>query len=236
MRTVTNTKLITRNAKIGQYTTLAAFAILGIGIYLSFTMMEQTVYIISCLLVGFLLSQLGTYFVNRWGRRPRPDEILDRNLKGLGREYTLYHYTTPTSHLLVGPAGIWVLMPYYQNGTVTYERKRWRIRGGGFAQSYLRIFGQDGLGRPDLEADAEVQSIKHYLTRLLPSGTEVPPVQAALVFAHPKIELSVGDASLPAMKARELKEFLRTRGKGKALGDLLLETLRKSLPQPERGE
>lgn len=32
-------------------------------------------------------------------------------------------------------------------------------------QSYMRIFGQEGIGRPDLEAETEVAAIKNFLAK-----------------------------------------------------------------------
>jgi hypothetical protein len=177
MKIVTNTKLIKRNAKIGQFTTLAALGVLGIGLYLTFAKPEKFAYSLACLLFGFFLSQIGIYFGNRWGRSPRPDELINKNMKGLGREYTVYHFSTPASHFLVGPAGLWVILPYYQGGVILYDGKRWRSKGGGFARSYMRIFGQESMGRPELETDTEVQSVKRYLERLLPEGTAVPEIR-----------------------------------------------------------
>lgn len=233
MKTISNTKLIRRNAKIGQYTSLGALAILGVGLYISFKMPDKFAYTLGALLLGFFLSQVGMYFSNRWGRSPRSDEIIDKSLKGLGREYSIYHFITPVSHLLVGPAGIWALMPYFLSGTVSYEKKRWRVKGGGFTQLYLRIFGQDNIGRPDLESDAEIGSAKRYLKRVLPEGTEVPQVQAMLLFTNPKVELKVNDAPLPAMMPKDLKEFLRLKGKEKSIGEMTLDLIRKALPKPE---
>jgi hypothetical protein len=188
------------------------------------------------LLLGFLLSQVGTHFSSKWGRNPPPDEIIDKSLKGLGRDYSIYHFVTPVAHLLVGPAGIWTISPYYQTGSVIYDKKRWRARGGGFIQGYLRLFGQDSIGRPDLESDAEVESAKKYLGRVLPAGTEVPNVRAALLFVNPKVELQVNDAPLPAMTPKDLKEFLRDESKSRPIGEMTLDLIRKSLPQPNREE
>jgi len=236
MKIVTNSKLVRRNAKIGQYTSLGALVVLGIGLYITFTMPDKFSYSLMALLLGFFMSQVGIYFTNRWGRSPRPDEIIDKSLKGLGREYSVYHYVTPVAHLLVGPAGVWALMPYYQSGVVTYQKNRWRAKGGGFIQSYLRIFGQENIGRPDLESNAEVESAKRYLKRVLPDGTELPPVNAALLFAHPKVQLQVQDAPLPALTPKDLKDFLRGKGKEEPLDETLLETIRGALPAPEREE
>ncbi len=132
MKIVSNSKLIKRNAKIGQYTSTGALIVLGIGLYLSFAQPNKFAFSLGALLVGFFLSQVGMYFSNKWGRNPRPDEVIDKSLKGLGRDYTIYHFVTPVSHLLVGPAGIWTITPHYQTGTVIYDKKRWRAKGGGF--------------------------------------------------------------------------------------------------------
>ena len=70
MKTVTNAKLIKRNAKIGQYTSLGALVVLGIGLYFSFAMKEKYIYSFVALILGFLMSQVGINFTNRWGRNP----------------------------------------------------------------------------------------------------------------------------------------------------------------------
>ncbi len=212
MKIVSNEKLIKRNARIGQITSLLSLGVLGAGMYVSFTMPEQFNLAIGALLVGFLLSQVGIYFGNRWGRSPRPDEQLDRGLKGLPGDYTLYHYSTPVANLLVGPAGIWVLMPYHQRGRISYDGKRWRVKGGGFAQSYMRLFGQESVGRPDLEAGAEIDKLKRHLSKQMP-GQEIPPIQAALVFTDENADIQAEDAPVPTMPLKKLKPFIRKQAK-----------------------
>jgi hypothetical protein len=236
MKVVTNTKLIKRNAKIGQVTSIAALVVLGIGLYISFKMPDKFAYSLGALLIGFFMSQIGMYYGNRWGRSPRPDEMIDKGLKGLGREYTVYHYVTATPHLLVGPAGIWTLMPYYQSGRIVYEKKRWKSRGGGFLQSYLRLFGQENIGRPEIESESGIESIKRYLTRILPEGSEIPPIRSLLLFTSSKVELNVEDAPLPTITPKDLKDFLREKSKERPIGDLMLDLLLRVLPKPEREE
>ena len=70
MKIISNDKLIKRNATIGQVTSLSSLVILGIGMYISFKSPEYFNISIGALLVGFILSQVGIYFGNRWGRRP----------------------------------------------------------------------------------------------------------------------------------------------------------------------
>ncbi len=236
MKVVTNSKLIKRNAKIGQYTSIGALVILGIGLYISFKMPDKFVYSLLALLLGFLMSQIGMYYGNRWGRSPRPDELIDKALKGLGREYTVYHYVTAASHLLAGPAGIWTLMPYYQSGKIVYEKKRWKSKGGGFLQSYLRLFGQENMGHPEIESETEIEATKRYLSKILPEGSEVPPIKALLLFTSPKAELNVEGAPLPAITPKDLKDFMRERSKDDPIRELMLDTILKALPKPEREE
>jgi hypothetical protein len=73
MKIIKNEKMIKRNSKIGQYTSLGALVVLGVGMYISFTMPELFVWAVGALLLGFTLTQVGMYFGNRWGRSPRPD-------------------------------------------------------------------------------------------------------------------------------------------------------------------
>jgi len=216
MKIIKNEKLIKRNSKIGQYTSLGALAVLGVGMYISFTRPELFVWAVGALLVGFTLTQIGMYFGNRWGRSPRPDEKLDAGLKGLTKDYSLYHWTTPVSHLLVGPAGIWVLLPYHQRGQVSYSKNRWRMKGGGFLQGYMRIFGQEGIGRPDLEAETEINSIHKALAKELEED-KIPKIQALLIFTNEEAQISADDAPLPALPLKKLKEFIRQRAKEKPI-------------------
>ncbi len=229
MNIITNEKLIKRNTRIAQIVGLAGLVAIIASMVLLFTMPEQIGITWGVLLVGFLLSQVGIYFTNRWGRRPRPDEHLTNALKGLGKDYALFHYTTPTPHLLVGPAGLWVLLPHYQRGTITYERGRWRQRGGGFLLNYMKIFGQEGLGRPDLEVEAETESIQRFLRKLMPDA-EIPPVQAALVFTNEAANLvNLDEAPVPTLPAKKLKEFIRKTAKTRPLSTVKVKEIQDVL-------
>jgi hypothetical protein len=219
MNIIRNEKLIKRNARIAQFTMIAGLAVLAGGMYYSFRYPEQFGVSLGALMLGFLFSQVGIFFMNRWGRRPRPDEQIDQALKGLDKRYTLYHYTSPVSHLLVGPAGVWVLKPQHQRGVISYERGRWRQRGGGLALQYLKIFAQEGLGRPDMEVLQEIERIQKYLDKALPEET-VPPIRAALVFTHPDVQIEMPeDAQPPAetVPLGKLKDLIRKSAKAKSL-------------------
>ena len=226
MKIVRNEKLISRNSQIGKITTILSLAVLGGGMYLTFTRPELGNYALTALLVGFLLSQVGIYYSNRWGRRPRPDEIIDTALKGFGDAYHLYHYTTRVSHLLIGPAGVWVLIPKHQSGTIVYSKNRWRKTGVGIFGAYLNIFAQEGLGRPDIEIGSEIEAMQRYFDKKMPDQ-EIPAIQAALIFNHPKVNILVENAPSPTLLAKQLKDHLRKEAKTKPISSEMIATLQK---------
>jgi hypothetical protein len=230
MKIIKNEKLIKRNGKIGSWLSIAALVVLGIGMYISLARQDLFIYALIALIIGFVMTQVGMYLGNRYGRRPRPDEKLDAGLKGLTGDYTLYHYMTPASHLLVGPSGLWLLMPYHQRGQVVFRKNRWRMSGGGFIQSYMRIFGQESLGRPDIEIDKEASSLQKYLTKRL-DGTELPEIRPALVFTSDEVEIDPEGADIPALKAKQLKDFIRQKAKEKPIGQMQLTAVKAALPE-----
>ncbi|MBI4761071.1 MAG: hypothetical protein ACOYYF_05410 [Chloroflexota bacterium] len=230
MKIIKNEKLIQRNRQIGQWTSLAALIVLGLGMYISFTRTDLFAYSLAALLIGFTLTQIGMYLGNRYGRSPRPDEKLDAGLKGLQNEFAIYHYTTPASHLLVGPAGIWVLLPYHQRGKVTYHKNRWRMSGGGFLQAYMRLFGQEGLGRPDIELESEISALKKHLAKRM-DETQIPPINAMMVFISDDVEIDAADAPIPAMKLKDIKEFFRKKAKEKPIVQMQLEAVKAALTE-----
>jgi len=210
MKIITNQKLIDRNAKIGRYSGIASLLILGGGMYLSFRFQEQVWYSLAALVLGFTLSQVSIFYSNRFGSSPRPDQRLNDALKGLDDRYAIYHYSSPVSHLLVGPAGIWTLLPYQQKGTITYDegKGRWKRKGGNI---YLKFFAQDSLGRPSLEVDAARENVSEYLADI--PGFDPPQVRAALVFTHQEAEVQAEEAPHPTLHALQLKKELRKQAK-----------------------
>ena len=232
MKVITNDKLIKRNGTLGKYLTFGALIILFGG--MAITWLRSDLFWLSWigLLLGIILWQIGLFFTNRWGRSPRPDEIITRSLKGLTSDYALYHYNTPVSHLLVGPAGIWAILPYYQRGTITYEKNRWKQRGGGFGLAYLKIFAQEGLGRPDLDAQADVEKLTAFLKEA--NVGDHPEVCPVMVFVDKRAQLQVEGAPIPALMAADLKDFIRKKAKENTLPREWMDSLKAALPQEEK--
>jgi len=234
MKIVKNEKLIKRNSTIGQWTSFAALIVLGLGMYISLTNTNSNAkpqyftYSLVCLGVGFAMTQIGMYMGSRWGRSPRPDEKIDAGLKGLHSEFVLYHFSSPVSHLLVGPSGVWSLLPYHQNGKIRFEKNRWKLSGGGFLQGYMRIFGQEGIGRPELEAENSIHIMEKFFSKKL-EGLAIPEIKPILLFTGNEVEVDPGDSQIPALKLKQLKEFLRQGSKTRTLSSLQLEEINQAL-------
>lgn len=216
MKIFINEKLIKRNSRTGRIASYVGLAVMAGSMFITFRYPQWITLAYLLLFGGLALSQLGLYYGNRWGRRPRPDEQIDQALEGLDNRFALYHYYTPTRHLLVGPPGIWIILPYYQAGKIVYEKGRWKQKGGGFIEGYKRAFFQEGLGRPDLDIPAEVQSIGKFLKKKLPD-TEVPDPKVVLVFTNQRADIEIENAPVPTVSASKLKETIRKAGKEKPM-------------------
>ncbi|NWG06814.1 MAG: hypothetical protein HXY35_09035 [Chloroflexi bacterium] len=230
MKIIKNEKLIKRNGQIGNWLSLGALVVLGIGMYISIQRTDLFIYALIALLVGFTMTQIGMYMGNRYGRSPRPDEKLDAGLKGLQNEFVIYHYNTPASHLLVGPAGVWLLFPYHQRGRVTFKKNRWQMSGGGFFQWYMRIFGQEGIGRPDIEIDNEVRALRKFFSKQMDDST-IPDINAMMVFTSDNVEIEPADTPIPAMRLKQIKDFFRQKAKEKPISQEQLAAIKAALPE-----
>ena len=244
MKIVIDQKKVNRYRKIGQYTSLAALAVLLGGFVIAISQIITTfqtgpdvpqldesmlTYSYLAMFIGLVLTQISLYFGNRWGKRELVDQTITNNLKGLDDRYTLYHYTAPVPHLLVGPSGILVITPMYQAGKITYERNRFRQSGVRF---FSRLFGQEGIGRPDLEAQGYLQDLDRFIQKNLPEGKPLEPF-AAIVFTNPKVNLQIEGAPYPTIPVDKLKDFVRRKAKEQMASMDKLQPLLAELPQPD---
>ncbi|MGI6741817.1 MAG: hypothetical protein ACOX7C_10180 [Brevefilum sp.] len=206
MKQVTNEKLIKRNKTIGNVTTIAGLAILGTGLVLNFNPTpSKTMYSFIALIVGFVVAQISTFYVSKFGRSPRFDEVISTNLSKLNNDYTLYVYSSPVSMLLVGPSGLWIPIPLTASGEIYYDNK-WKQRGGSFL---LKLFGQESIGRPGLDAQASVDKVTDLLRKSF-NENEMPSITSIFVLMNPKGEIGeVEHAPTAIVKPDGLRRHIR---------------------------
>ncbi|MCJ7624337.1 MAG: hypothetical protein MUO76_12605 [Anaerolineaceae bacterium] len=104
-----------------------------------------------------------------------------------------------------------VIEPYHHTGIITYDtdKKRWKQKGGNL---YLKIFAQEGLGRPDIEIKNHKNDIKKFFEANLPDQV-IPETDTILVFTNEKVEVQTESPSEVTLTAKKLKEFVRKKGK-----------------------
>jgi hypothetical protein len=157
------------------------------------------------LLIGWILSQAGIYYAQRFIRSPRPDEVLDDALQKVAKDGRLYHYVLPAPHVLLLPTGIIVITAKYQGGNISVEGDKWKQSGVGLR----RFFGQEGLGNPTKDAKHNVGAIAHFLKKNAPEVEEVP-VAAIIVFTTKGIKnLDLKRSTIPAMHYTKIKGYLK---------------------------
>ena len=243
MKIITNEKKLNIYKKIGSYTMLAGMVVLVGGLVVSVNQIisgyqnPQNLptnseamfnYSTIAMFVGLIMTEISMYFNNRWGRKPTLDEKISLSLKGLDDRYVVYHYRGPVPSLLLGPSGIWVLVPMYQHGTITYEKGSYRQAG---ITWFVRLFYQEGIGRPDLIARSNIQSMEKFIQKNLPDA-KLPPIQTAIVFTAPNANVQVGeDAPIPAMHADKLKDFIRRKAKEQPVNPSAIQKLLAALPE-----
>ena len=233
MKLSINNKLIERNKKIAQITLFASLALLTIGFIWTLRNTEPSKSVIGYLILipAYLLVQISIFMANRWGKSPRPDEIVVRALKGLDDRYTLYNFTTGVPHLLVGPIGAWIINPYHHKGEISYnpEKNQYLQKGG--PNFITKYFAQEGL--PNITR--EVFSLKRDLNKYFDKNSiqiDEEPLVVNLFYSD-DIVLLTNKAPEINLKSDKLKVFIRKYVKKANISPGKIEKLRSHLPKPE---
>ena len=103
--------------------------------------------------IGFIFASVGSYYINRFARRrwkgtktlARPDELLERSLKGFDNKYGYFAWSLPAHYLLAGPCGVIIFAARSDKGRVTVEGENWREP---FSLGRIfTVFAREGLGQ-----------------------------------------------------------------------------------------
>ena len=232
MKISNNYPLIKKYKKISQLVLYASLVLLVIGLVWSITGADITQYTMAYLVLipAYLLVQISIYLANKWGRSPRPDEIIEQSLKGLNDQYTLYNYNTGVPHLLVGPAGIWIIKPYHQFGTISFNSDKNRYEQKGGANFIAKLFGQEGLTDILRESKNALRDFDAFnMKRNI--NIDVKP-KVVNIFYSEKAEVLSKNAPEATIHSDKLKDMLRSQAKTSALRDEKINLIRKQLPDP----
>jgi hypothetical protein len=217
MRTVNNTRLIKRRARVAQIFNVGGIAVLGIGLAISLLRPQYSIYTLVLLIIGVAASQYGIANAYRYSRKPRPDEELADALKGLDDRHRLYNYILPAYHVLLTPKQLYVLIARGVAGKIVCEGRKWHHDRRFSLGRVLRIFNPENLGNPVREAEWDREALEGWLQQHA-EGLKVT-VEPVVVFTSPQVDLDLRSPSVRPIKAKALKDALRKSDTAGLSGD-----------------
>lgn len=257
MKIYRNVAEINRREQIGRRFSMVGLLILFIGLLASFVpnwyppdeeiasqigrfLQANWVYIsFVALPAGFICASIGSFYINRFARRrwpgrkalERPDEVLERGLKGLDDKYAYFAWSLPANYVLMGPCGILVFVLRSDKGKITVDGERWREP---FRLSRIfTVFAREGVGNPSRDLDDQKEKLHKLLQEADAAEGEQAltdvPMEGVAVFLNPDIELDIKSSSLPVLRGDQLKGFIRRKAKEANVNSSTLRRLRSHL-------
>lgn len=172
--------------------------------------------------LGFIFASFGSYFINRFARRrwpgsksiARPDEVLERSMKGFDDKYAYFAWSLPANYVLVGPSGITVMAVRSDRSKVTVQGDRWREPFS--IGRFFTVFAREGVGNPTLELEDQIRKLRALLEQApLPQGesADAIPIMPVAVFLNPEMQIKLENPSITVLRADQLKDYIRRRAK-----------------------
>lgn len=155
------------------------------------------------LVVGLISAVSAVRLTNQWVRTPRPEEVLDEGLKGLGNNYILFHYWLPAHHVLVAPQGVFCITVCAQNGAFGVRGDRWYTRVGLLAR-LLQFFRQEQIGNPTRDATRSAVRVEFWIDRVIPDADVT--VEPVVVFTAPGATFEAEAPTIPVLYADSQRE------------------------------
>ncbi len=204
MRLVINDKLAERRSRAAQRALtigiMLLLSALGASFYPRYVLLAYPL-----MLLATILLTWATRTGDKWSGDSRSDKVLAKVLKGLDHRHRLYSYLLPAEHVLLSPAGIFVLKVKRQDGEISCHSGKWRRRFS--LGRLLRMLSEEQLGNPTKQARLETGKLRRFVASHLPD-VDVP-IQPVIVFINPRAELDVVEPTMPAMLLSALKAYLR---------------------------
>jgi hypothetical protein len=203
MRVFVNQPRLRRNRILSQIMFFVALGVLIGSLILYWTQpIEQQLELfgVSMVLlpVGLLAAMFSVRLTNDWVRTPRPEEVLTEGLKGLGNNYTLYHYWLPARHVLVAPHGVFCLTVRFQAGHFRVKGESWRAVSGPLAR-FVRLLRQENIGNPSRDGRWDAERVQRWLGQVIPaSGVVAEPV---VVFVNSEATFEAEAPTVPVVYA-----------------------------------
>ena len=210
---VTNKSLVDRNARTGKILTTASLIVILAPLAITFPILfsgknelpgNSLLLMYGALIVGLILSNIGGYFMNRWGFKYY--EQLEKALKGTDKKYRLYNYSLPTPNTLLTPYGVTVLLLKNLDGQISVNQNGWSIRFD--LLRLVRWFSAEQLGNPTKDLETQENKLGAFIHERLGENFQ-PPIDGILVFTNPKAVIQVTNVELPIVFLPESPDALK---------------------------
>jgi hypothetical protein len=215
MHVIVNQKLVSSRVKLASAAHLTALAVFAVGLFVSWSnpepTMEQMAGAYAAIIIGLVLYNAGQFFLRRFGPRSRADGVIARTLKGLDRRYTLLAFpsTKLPDTILVGPAGIQVIVARAHGGAIACRANRWHRDPGTGLKRLTGLFGGTPFGDPSQDTSKGIARVRQRLEQRGIAESQQPPVDGVIVFTNPAAKLRIDGCSYPVTTLKGLRSNVR---------------------------
>ncbi len=206
MKTIIDRQKMDRRAQFSHTASVSGLVLLLASVVVPLFLPKWAAFSSVAMVLGLGVAMVGIYFANRWVRKPRPEDRLDKALKGLGDNYHLYHYPSlPSDHILLTPNGIVIIETVNLGGNFSYKKGRWK-EAMTFGRA-LRYIVEEHLGDPIKAARQTEQYMQSRLGKVIDPDAAIP-IKSAVVFVHPAAQLEVEDPPIPVCRVEKLRKHI----------------------------
>lgn len=210
MQVIVNQRFIEKRASYARIGTWAGLGALTVGFVISF-FPEYIAASWAAMIIGLTAFNYGRYNSVRWATRPRDDEVIALNLKGLDHRHRLLNYMPQVKgvgHVLLSPHGIYTFHVRRDHGQISNTGSKWSRR---FNLGLLfRLLVEGGLGNPTHDALREARNLNKYVADTLGAAEAKDiPIQPLIIFADARAQLTVNQPTIPVLVPRELRAYMR---------------------------
>lgn len=197
--------------------------------------------------LGFICANIGSYNINRFARRrwpgnkqmARPDEVLQRALKGIDNKYAYHAFSLPANYVVAGPCGLLVFLAKSDKGRVNAKGDRWREPFS--LGRMMTVFAREGIGRPQRDLELQQEDLRKFLAQIdaeagaveehdaelseeqkpseeqkaekKPIALANTPIDGAVVFLNGGMQLELENPIPAGLRADQVKQLIRRKTK-----------------------
>lgn len=204
MKVYIDCQKVNARAQIAQFASIGGLLLLLASVILPLFLPSWAGFSWVLLVVGLGTAMVGIYFANRWVRKPRPEESLDKALKSFDDHHHIYHYPSlPCSHILLTPTGLIAIEVVNLGSVFSYRNGKWKeAMTVGRA---LRYIVEERVDDPVKFSQGMVQELKGRVEKEFNGGVLVP-IKGLTVFTHPTAVLEIEGTAIPVCKLEKLRK------------------------------